>query len=114
MTAGYNSDSGDQMMTENSAHEPPESRLAELRATIERIDRALIALIAERVAIAREIAPAKRAANLPTLDPAREAAVLRRASELAREAGLSPDDVRDIFWHVIAVCRKAQLEEESK
>lgn len=101
-------------MTENPAQDRADARLGELRTQIERIDRALVRLIAERVAIAREIAPAKRAANLPTLDPAREAAVLRRASELAREAGLAPDDVRDVFWHIIGMCRKAQLEEESK
>jgi chorismate mutase / prephenate dehydratase len=84
---------------------------AALRAEIERIDRALIGLIAERVTVARRVGAAKRAAGLPTLDPAREAAVVRRAGELAREAGLADEDVRYIFWHLIGLSRRAQMEE---
>ncbi|HEU0078936.1 MAG TPA: chorismate mutase, partial [Longimicrobiaceae bacterium] len=62
--------------------------LQRLRGEIERIDREIVSLVAERVRLAREVGKAKRAADLPTLDPAREAAVVRRAGALAREAGL--------------------------
>lgn len=85
--------------------------MARLRAEIERIDRALVGLVAERVRIAREVGAAKRAAGLPTLDPAREAAVVRRAGALAREAGLADEDVRDVFWHLIGLSRRAQVGE---
>jgi len=85
--------------------------LERIRAEVERVDRELIRLIGERVRLAREIGAAKRRAGVPTLDPAREAAVIRRAGSLAREAGLAEDDVRDIFWHVIGLSRRAQLEE---
>lgn len=85
--------------------------LNQLREDIERIDRELIRLIAERVRLARAVGRAKRAADLPTLDPAREAAVVRRAAALARESGLEHDDVRDIFWHLIGLARRAQTEE---
>lgn len=85
--------------------------LMQLRVAIENIDRELIRLIAERVRLARAIGNAKRAADLPTLDPAREAAVVRRAAALAREYGLHGDDVRDIFWHLIGLARRAQAEE---
>lgn len=85
-----------------------EQELARLRAEVERIDRALIGLVAERVRIAREVGEAKRALGLPTLDPAREAAVVRRAGTLAREAGLPDEDVRYIFWHLIGLARRAQ------
>ena len=81
------------------------------RGEIERIDRALVTLIAERVQLARRVGLAKRALELPTLDPAREAAVVRRAGELAREAGLEDEDVRYIFWHLIGLSRRAQLQE---
>jgi len=82
-----------------------------LRQEVERIDRTLVQLIAERVEIARKIGVVKRDRDLPTLDPAREAAVVRRAGSLAREAGLDDEDVRYIFWHLIGLSRRAQMEE---
>jgi chorismate mutase len=82
-----------------------------IREEIERIDHALLGLIAERVELARRVGAAKRAAGLPILDPAREAAVVRRAGTLAREAGLPDDDVRYIWWHLIGLSRRVQMEE---
>ena len=93
------------------AAEAAAARLAGLRGEIERIDRELIALVARRVALAREVGAAKRVLGAPTLDPAREAAVVRRAGELAREAGVDDEDVRYIFWHLIGLSRRAQMEE---
>ena len=80
------------------------------RGDIEAIDRQLVALIAERVRVAREIGRAKRAAGMNTLDPAREAAVVRRSGELARELGLDDEVVRRIFWQLIALSRSVQSE----
>jgi chorismate mutase len=84
--------------------------LTSLRTDIEQLDRELVALIARRVALARSVGVAKRMAGLPTLDPAREAAIIRRASTLARGAGLGEEPVREIFWHLVGLCRRAQLE----
>jgi chorismate mutase / prephenate dehydratase len=81
-----------------------------IRREIEAVDRALVAALAERARLSLAAAAAKRAAGMPTLDPPREAAVVRRAAEHARELGLPADAVRDIFWHVIALCRSAQTE----
>ena len=89
-----------------------EADLASLRGEVERLDREMIALIGERVSLARRIGEAKRAAGLPSLDPAREAAVVRQAGLLAREAGIADEDVRYIFWHLIGLCRRVQLEVE--
>ena len=85
--------------------------LERCRGEIERIDRELIGLIAARVAVARRVGRAKSHAGLPVLDPAREAAVVRRAGALAREAGVADEDVRYIFWHLIGLSRHAQVEE---
>jgi len=85
--------------------------LSRHRAEIERIDRALVDLIRERVSAARGTAAAKRAAGLPTVDPSQEAAVIRRAAALARDAGLPAEDVRDVFWKLVALTRRAELEE---
>jgi len=88
----------------------PNPEVDRARGEIERIDRQLVTLIAERVQAAREIGRAKRDAGLKTLDPAREAVVVRRAGELAREAGLDDEVVRRIFWQLIALSRNAQNE----
>jgi chorismate mutase len=93
------------------SEEPALAELARIREEIEGIDRALIDLIAQRVKLARRVGAVKRAAGLPTLDPPREAAVVRRAGALAREAGLDDEDVRYIFWHLIGLSRRMQLEE---
>ena len=87
-----------------------ETELDRLRTEIERIDRALIGLIEERVRAAHRAAEAKRAAGLPTLDPAQEAAVIRRAAALARDAGLPEEDVRDLYWHIVGLTRRAEQE----
>ena len=86
--------------------------LAAIRTEIERIDRGLIDLIAQRVQLARRVGVVKRLSGLPTLDPPREAAVVRRAGALAREAGLEDEDVRYIFWHLIGLSRRMQMEEK--
>lgn len=93
-------------MTETEAT----AELERLRVEIERIDRQIIQLIAERVERAREVGAAKRQIGLPILDPKREAAVVRRAGELAREAGLEDEDVRYLYWHLIGLTRKVQME----
>jgi chorismate mutase len=95
------------------ASAPPAAaaELARIRAEIERIDRSIVELIADRVALARELGPVKGALGMPTLDPPREAAVVRRASALAREAGVPEEDVRYVFWHLVGLCRRVQMEE---
>lgn len=86
----------------------PDEALTRLRTRIEEIDRAVVQLLAERVELARRVGPMKQRAGLPTLDPTREAAVVRRAGSLAREAGIDDEEVRGIFWRVIGLCRRAQ------
>jgi chorismate mutase len=45
------------------------------------------------------------------LDPAREAAVVRRSAERARDAGLDEEAVREIFWRLVGLSRRTQREE---
>ncbi len=84
-----------------------------MRAELERIDDAFVALMVERLALARRIGEAKRSDGRPVLDPAREAAVVRRVGERARQAGLPDEEVREIFWRIIALCRGAQRDDVS-
>lgn len=87
------------------------SSIESVRAQIEAVDERLIAVIAERVALAREAGRAKQAAGQPVVDPAREAAVVSRASALARAAGLPDDEVRALYWRLMAMSRNVQLRE---
>ena len=86
----------------------PLADLARWRGEIEDIDRRIIALIAERLKVGKKTALAKRAAGLPILDPQREAEVIRRAGTAAREHELPSEAVREIFWQVVGLSRRAQ------
>lgn len=86
----------------------PLADLAQCRGAIEDIDRRLVALLAERVALGRKTATMKRAAGLPILDPQREAEVIRRAVTTAREHDLPEEAIRQVFWHVVGLSRRAQ------
>ncbi len=83
-------------------------RLEALRTRIREVDEALVRLVGERRELVLEIGRVKEALGLPVLDPPQEARVVRRAAELAREAGVDEEAVRDILWRIIASARDAQ------
>lgn len=85
-----------------------DERLAELRARILALDDELIRLVGERRDLVVEVGELKKAAGLPVLDPGREARVVRRAAERARELGVDEEMVRDVVWRIIAAARDAQ------
>ncbi|HPF26097.1 MAG TPA: prephenate dehydrogenase/arogenate dehydrogenase family protein [Steroidobacteraceae bacterium] len=64
--------------------------LEELRGRLNEIDRQLLTLVAERQAVSRDIARAKRATGYPTRDYNRERDVLLGARATATELGVSP------------------------
>ena len=84
--------------------------LEQLRKEIERIDRAVVGLVRERVRVARLVLRAKRAAGLPVVDTAQEATVVERAASLARAAGLPPEEIGAVFTRVVEITRRAELE----
>ena len=86
----------------------PLAELAQCRGEIEDLDRRLIGLLADRVALGKRTAALKTAAGLPILDPQREAEVIRRAVVTAREHDLPVEAVREVFWHVVGLSRRAQ------
>ncbi|HEX9108497.1 MAG TPA: chorismate mutase [Longimicrobiales bacterium] len=82
--------------------------LEELRSEIVAVDGQLVALLARRLALVEEVGRVKRRLGLPTLDPTREAEVVRRAAQLAREHGVDPELARDVIWRVMAYARDVQ------
>jgi chorismate mutase/prephenate dehydrogenase len=91
-----------------SAAQGGERSIEELRDAIGRVDAELVGVLARRMALVREVGKVKAASGLPVLDPAREAAVVSRAAAMARDAGLPEDDVRMLFWQLMAISRRVQ------
>ncbi len=85
-----------------------EARLEALRTRIREVDRALVELVGERLALVVEVGQTKDELHLPVMDPSQEARVVRRAAELARELGVDEELVRDVIWRIIASARDAQ------
>ena len=71
------------------------------RQHIDRIDRTIVALLAERMRLGRELGELKRANAWPIRVPGREADVLTRVRRAA-SGPLAPDSAARIFAAIIA------------
>jgi chorismate mutase len=68
-----------------------DNRLAEYRRSIDNIDSALIAMLAERFKITQAVGELKAELALPPADAEREARQVARLRQLADDAGLDPE-----------------------
>ena len=66
-------------------------KLADLRASIDNIDAAVIHMLAERLRRTEEVGVLKALEGMPPADPAREKFQIERLRQLAAEANLDPD-----------------------
>jgi chorismate mutase len=89
-------------MTDSAQNTEALAELTRCRAEIERIDNEIVGLLAKRLALGKRTGELKRLAGLPILDPTREAAVIRRVTGVAREP------VREVFWQIVGMSRRAQ------
>jgi chorismate mutase / prephenate dehydrogenase len=85
-----------------------ERDLEALRDRIRQLDLELLARIAERVELARQVGELKRRQSLSTVDFAQERLVLERARVFARERGLDPSVAEDLFARLIRASVTAQ------
>ena len=90
--------------------EDPQGQLSSLRERISDVDERLIRIIGERRDLVIEIGRIKAILDLPVMDPAREATVVRRAAVRARELGVDEEMTRDVIWRIIASARATQEE----
>jgi chorismate mutase/prephenate dehydrogenase len=79
-----------------------------LRDRIRDIDRALIELAGQRIALARQVGDVKRETHRPLVDYTQERNVLERAREAARAAGLDPRIAETLVGTLIRAAVSAQ------
>lgn len=84
---------------------PPET-IASMREDVDRIDAALVVLLAERYSIVQGIARVKAQQGLPMLDESREAWIKERGRLIGARFGLG-DYGRDLATLAIACCKGA-------
>ena len=84
-------------MDSNAQHE-----LAELRASIDNLDAALVHLLAERFKNTKRVGRLKAQAMMPPSDPAREASQIARLRELAADADLDPAFAEKFLEFILA------------
>jgi chorismate mutase len=82
--------------------------LEPLRGEINRINRKILALLADRVKVALEIAEVKRRHGKPIVDKTREERILDNVARLAEEEGLDPSMARRMFRTIIDICVQAE------
>jgi chorismate mutase len=80
---------------------PPSADLAEMRASIDNIDAALIHILAERFKLTKKVGVYKAAHDLPPADPAREKIQVARLRKLAQDADLDPDFAEKFFAFIV-------------
>lgn len=71
--------------------------LDELRAQIDALDKTLLTLLAQRLALVEEVGDIKRQHGLPVYAPEREAAMLAERRQEAVKQGVNPDLIEDVL-----------------
>ncbi|MEX2445170.1 MAG: chorismate mutase [Alkalispirochaeta sp.] len=86
------------------------TELATYRETLDRLDAALVYLLAERFSVTEAIGQLKATLDLPPLDSEREQTQLERLREIARSAGLESTHVERVFREITGMVRERHEE----
>lgn len=78
-----------------------DDRLIHYRQSIDNIDAALVAMLAERFKVTKAVGRLKAELRLPPADPSREATQIDRLRRLAAEAQLDPDFTEKFLRFII-------------
>jgi len=81
--------------------------LNQLRQEIDIIDRQIVALFEQRMAVTKQVGEYKLAKGVPVLDRSREEQVLASKAALLQDKGLT-QDVTDLFEAIMAISRRQQ------
>lgn len=91
-----------------------EKNLELIREHLQEIDQEIFRLIALRCKTAAEISAAKKQAGAPTIDEIQRDVVLTRSQQWAREEGLDPEQIREVFLILIQMNETAQKQLQKK
>lgn len=83
--------------------------LADLRRRIDDLDRRLIEVLAERIAVCHDVARIKEHTDTPIIQPERVRAVLEGRRQSAIDAGLDPDFVEDVMRVVLSETHRIEV-----
>lgn len=75
--------------------------LKEIREHLDRLDIALVTILAERQSLIPKVAEYKKENNLERYQPNREKEIFEKKRELAKSMNLDPDLVEDLFKRII-------------
>jgi len=75
--------------------------LDELREHIDRLDREILRILAERMSLIPKVAEYKKKHNVERYQPEREKLILEDKQKLAKQLNLSSELVEDIFKRII-------------
>ena len=83
-------------------------KLRELRVFIDDLDRRIVGLLNERVSVVEDIGRVKRDADMPVVEPDREATVFANVRSVTSDDPLAQQAVRRIFERIIDEMRQIQ------
>ena len=95
--------------SKSPAPQPHRPGLEALRQEVDTADRQLVDLLARRQRIVNQIIEAKRQGNLPAFHQARQNDIIAARGKQAREAGLDPEIIEDVFRVIFRHSRVSQL-----
>ncbi|MEO6125793.1 MAG: chorismate mutase [Ilumatobacteraceae bacterium] len=83
--------------------------LPELRARIDELDRRLVAVLAERLAVCEEVARVKESSDTPVIQPARVRDVITSRRQWAIDIGVDPDFAEQVFRVLLAETHRIEV-----
>lgn len=75
--------------------------LKEIREHIDRLDSIVVYALAERMSFVEKVALYKKECNLPRYQPEREKQIIEQKRALAKQTGLNPDLIEDLYKRII-------------
>ena len=84
--------------------------LKELREHLDRLDTALVYIMAERMSLIPKVAEYKKVNNVPRYQPEREKEILKLKREIAEKLNLNPDLIETIFKEIIKDAHRIEIE----